>query len=201
LASPTFTGTPKAPTVADATDSSTAIATTAFVAAAINSKLAANDAMQFKGVLSDPANIPATHQAGDTYRITAAGNYAGYECEVGDLLICTTDGTSADNSHWTVAQTNIDGSLFMGSNSLTPNELLVADGATGKVKSSGYTIATPSAGGILYGSGTNAYSVLAAGTANKVLTMNAAGTAPIWADAQHYTSYLYVTTASGTGNT
>jgi len=45
LDSPDFTGTPTAPTVVDATDSSTNIATTAFVAAAINSKLAANDAM------------------------------------------------------------------------------------------------------------------------------------------------------------
>ncbi len=204
LDSPDFTGTPTAPTVVDATDSSTNIATTAFVAAAINSKLAANDAMQFKGTISDPATIPSTHQAGDTYRITAAGNYAGYKCEVGDLLICTTDGTSANDSHWTVAQTNIDGSLFMGSNSLTSGELLIADGAAGKVKSSGFTIEAPSAGGILYGSSTNAYNVLAAGgaaNANKVLTMNATGTAPEWADAQHYTSYLYVTSANGTNNT
>jgi hypothetical protein len=57
LVSPDFTGTPTAPTVADATDSSTSIATTAFVAAAINSKLAAADAMQFKGTIGNGGTI------------------------------------------------------------------------------------------------------------------------------------------------
>ena len=81
LASPAFTGTPTAPTVADATDNSTNIATTAFVAAAINSKLASNDAMLFKGTLGTGGTITTVptngYQAGWTYRVITAGEYAG----------------------------------------------------------------------------------------------------------------------------
>ena len=50
LASPTFTGSPKSTTPGTG-DNSTRIATTAFVQAAVNSKLAEADAMRFRGVL------------------------------------------------------------------------------------------------------------------------------------------------------
>lgn len=208
LASPAFTGTPTAPTVADATDSSTNIATTAFVAAAINSKLASNDAMLFKGTIGTGGTVttlPTTHNAGDTYRVITAGTYAGQQCEVGDLIICVKDVTNAANaadSDWTVAQTNIDGSVYMGDNSLTSGQLLIADGSNGKIGSSGYTLAAPTAAGdILYATSTTAYGVLAKGTSNQVLTINSSTGLPTWENAQHFTTHLYVTTSSGTGNT
>ena len=203
LASPVFTGTPTAPTVADATDSSTNIATTAFVAAAINSKLAANNAMQFKGTIGTNGTIqtlPATHAAGDTYRVVTAGTYAGQNCEMGDLIICITDGTTAADGDWTVAQNNIDGALFTGSN-YTAGQLLVATNS-GAVDTTGYTIAAPTAvGQLLYASSTSAYNVLSIGTQNQVLTVNNAGL-PVWANAQHYISHLYVngTAAGATSN-
>ena len=118
LASPEFTGTPKAPTASAGTNT-TQIATTAFVIGEISSKLASNDAMLFKGTLGTGGTIttvPASgYQAGWTYRIITAGTYAGVKCEVGDLLIAIKDGPSSGssitNADWTVAQTNIDGAV------------------------------------------------------------------------------------------
>ena len=201
LASPAFTGTPTAPTVADATDNSTNIATTAFVAAAINSKLASNDAMLFKGTIGTGGTVtslPATHNAGDTYRVITANEYAGQQCEIGDLIICIADGTTANDAHWTVAQTNIDGALFQGT-TYTSGQLLVA-GNSGAVSTSGYTLEAPTAvGDILYASSTTAYSRLAKGSSGQVLTINSSGL-PSWAD-NASTTNLYVTSSTGTTNT
>ena len=208
LASPAFTGAPTAPTVADVTDSSTNIATTAFVAAAINAKFSANDAMQFKGTIGTngtPGTLPTNgYQAGWTYRVITAGTYAGQVCEVGDLIIAINDGPASGSSvvaaDWTIAQTNIDGSIYMGNNNLTSGQLLIADGTTGKIKTSGYTIATPAAAGdLLVASSTTAYNSLSIGTAGQVLTVS--GGVPVWSDAQHYISHLFVTSASGTADT
>ena len=85
--------------------------------------LAANDAMIFKGVLNKDtdgqttgvfANVPASgYNAGWTYRVAIAGEYAGKKCEIGDVLIAVTDAgasqTEVQSGHWTVIQTNISG--------------------------------------------------------------------------------------------
>ena len=139
LASPTFTGTPKAPTAAEGTND-TQIATTAFVMNAFK----ANDAMVFKGTIGSSGAtvtaLPDTHYQGWTYRVLTAGTYAGKVCEIGDMIICVTDGTSANNDHWTVVQTNIDGAVT-GPASSTDAHVAVFDGASGKVIKDGtYTI-------------------------------------------------------------
>lgn len=144
LDSPTFTGTPKAPTAAAGTDN-TQIATTAFVKAAIDASFADQDAMRFKGVLGTgtgmTTSLPASHEEGDTYKVGTAGTYAGQTCEVGDMVICTKAGTSANNSDWTVVQSNIDGAVT-GPASSVDNQVAVFNGSTGKViKDSGFTIA------------------------------------------------------------
>lgn len=207
LVSPSFTGTPTAPTIIDTSDNSTKIATTAFVTAAINAKLASNDAMLFKGTIGTNGTITSLptseYQAGWTYRVITAGEYAGQQCEVGDLIIAISDGpatgSTITNSHWTVAQNNIDGYLTMTNSSLTNGELLVANGSTGSVSSAGYTIATPSAGALLVGNGTTAYNTLIPGTNNQVLTIVSGN--PTWTDVQHFISHLFVTTENGTTNT
>ncbi len=115
LASPTFTGTPKAPTATAGTNN-TQIATTAFVNNAIADGLAASDAMVFKGTLGTNGNVttlPTKYSTGDTYRVITAGTYAGQVCEIGDLIIALEDrnGSGNLNSDWTVAQTNINGAI------------------------------------------------------------------------------------------
>lgn len=114
LASPALTGTPTAPTATAGTNT-TQIATTAFVTKAVGDSFAANDAMLFKGTIGTGGTVtslPATHNVGWTYRVITAGTYAGVKCEIGDLIICIADGTTASNAHWTVAQTNIDGAVI-----------------------------------------------------------------------------------------
>ena len=110
---------------------------------AITSGIKANDAMIFKGTLGTSGTItalPASHKIGDTYRVITAGTYAGVTCEIGDLVICITAGTAANNAHWTVAQTNIDGAVT-GPASSTDGRVALFSGTSGKVlKQSSYTI-------------------------------------------------------------
>lgn len=140
LASPALTGTPTAPTAADGTNT-TQIATTAFV----NNAFKANDAMVFKGTIGTGGTVtslPATHYAGWTYKVATAGTYAGKVCEIGDMLICITDGTAAYDDHWTVVQSNIDGAVT-GPTSATAAHIATFTDSSGKrIQDSGYTIAT-----------------------------------------------------------
>lgn len=140
LASPAFTGTPTAPTPT-AGDNSTKLATTEFVTTAVGSL---NEAMMFKGTLGSGGTataLPATHKAGWTYKVITAGTYAGQTCEVGDLVICVTDGTSANDAHWTVAQTNIDGAVT-GPAGSTDGHIPTFSGTTGKLIADGYGVST-----------------------------------------------------------
>ena len=87
---------------------------------------------------------------GWTYKVTTAGKINGKAVEIGDMLICNTDGTSAATSsnystiaaNWDVIQANIDGAVT-GPSSSTNAHVAVFDGSSGKViKDSGYTIGT-----------------------------------------------------------
>lgn len=219
--SPTFTGTPKAPTATTGTNT-TQIATTAFVQSAIDNKLAANDAMLFKGTIGTNGTItalPDTHNAGWTYKVITAGTYAGIKCEVGDMIICITDGTAANNAHWTVVQTNIDGAVT-GPAASTTNHIATFNGTTGKViKDSGYTIATSVPSGAkftdtTYSAGTgmslsgttfNHSNSITAGTASgdaaKTLTWGGTFTIPsITYDAQGHITAKGSTTMTMPGN-
>lgn len=142
LASPAFTGTPTAPTPG-ASVNDTQIATTSFVQALINSKIAAADAMIFKGTIGTDGTItalPATHSTGWTYKVITAGTYAGAKCEVGDMIVCLKDGTTDNDADWTVIQANIDGAVI-GAASAVANHVAAFADATGKViKDSGFTI-------------------------------------------------------------
>ncbi len=143
LNSPTFTGTPKAPTAASGTNT-TQLATTAFVQEAVNSKIAAADAMRYKGTLGTggtATSLPATHAVGDTYKVIAAGTYAGQKCEVGDMVICLTAGSTDKAEDWTVIQANVDGAVT-GPDTSVDSHVAVFSGTTGKViEDSGFTIA------------------------------------------------------------
>ena len=137
-----LTGTPTAPTASNSTNS-TQIATTAFVQSLVNSKVAGNDAMVYKGTIGTGGTVtalPTTHEVGWTYKVITAGSYAGNACNVGDMIICLTDGTAANNAHWTVVEGNIDGAVTGPASSVSGNVVLF-DGTTGKmIKDSGLTL-------------------------------------------------------------
>ena len=143
LASPIFTGTPTAPTAPEGTNT-TQIATTAFVKKAVESGVVVADALVFKGTIgssgADVSALPSTHVVGWTYKVVTDGTYAGETCENGDLIICNTAGTSANDSHWSIVQGNTDGTV-VGPNSASDMNVAVFNGATGKIiKDSGFTI-------------------------------------------------------------
>ncbi len=118
-------------------------------------RLAANDAMLFKGTLGAGGSVtelPKTgYQAGWTYKVITAGTYAGAKCEVGDLIIAVKDfATTAANADWTVVQTNIDGAVT-GPASSTAAHVAVFSGAGGKtIKDSGFTIGTSVPAGAVF---------------------------------------------------
>lgn len=128
--------------------SATAIPTGEAVSAAIDSKIAAADAMIFKGTIGTSGTattVPTSnYKTGWTYKVITAGTYAGIKCEIGDMLIALKDGpasgSSVINADWTVVQTNIDGAVT-GPASSTANHIVTFNDATGKViKDSGLTI-------------------------------------------------------------
>lgn len=140
LASPALTGTPTAPTAANGTNT-TQIATTAFV----NNTLSYANAMRFKGTLGTGGTItalPASHEAGDTYRVITAGTWAGQYCEEGTLIICVKDGAVASNDDWTSVETNEDGAVI-GPSAATDNGIVLFSGNTGRIiKNSSKTLTT-----------------------------------------------------------
>lgn len=143
LDSPALTGTPTAPT-AETGDNSNKIATTEYVNNEISAKMAETDAMVYKGTLAggNDGNYGAlTPQAdkGWTYKVSTAGKIDGVVVEVGDVLICNTDGTAAATSSnyntiknkWDFIQTNIDGAVT-GPASSTENAVAGFADASGK---------------------------------------------------------------------
>lgn len=113
--------------------------------------IAAADAMVFKGVIDCSANpnYPAA-DAGHTYKVSVAGKIGGASgtvVEVGDILLCITDGSAsgtqaAVGSRWSVSQANIDGAMT-GPASATSGNLPTFNGTSGKIlQDSGVAIST-----------------------------------------------------------
>lgn len=114
---PTFTGTPHAPTAAAGTNT-TQIATTAFVHSEVAA--ASMGAAKYQGDMT-PAKYTAltTYKQGWYWIVTEAGTIAGESCEIGDMVFCNTDngistGTGVptkvplNDAHFDIVQNNID---------------------------------------------------------------------------------------------
>lgn len=107
--SPTFTGTPKAPTAAAGTNT-TQVATCAFVQSAVAE--ASVGAAKYQGGMT-PASYKAltTYKQGWYWVVTEAGTIAGETCEIGDMVFCNTDNAAAGtkkDAHFDIVQNNID---------------------------------------------------------------------------------------------
>lgn len=107
LASPTFTGTPTAPTATAGTNT-TQIATTAFVTAAVNA--ASAGVASFQGTVSDASTITgATYKKGWYWVVETAGTYVGQVCEAGDMIFAIKDkGSAYAAGDFSVVQNNMD---------------------------------------------------------------------------------------------
>lgn len=114
LDSPTFTGTPKAPTAAAGTNT-TQIATTAFVQSAVVA--ASTGAAKYQGGMTAASyGKLTTYKAGWYWVVTEAGTIAGEACEVGDMVFCNKDSdalppdppSGIKNKCFDIVQNNID---------------------------------------------------------------------------------------------
>lgn len=105
----------------------------------VNAALSGLDPMTFKGVVDSYDELPqktdsalpnydADVSNGWTYRIGTAGEYNGYNLAAGDLIIMTDRG-------WMGISTDSNGALFKNPNTFTNNQMLLADGTVGRVKS------------------------------------------------------------------
>lgn len=109
LASPSFTGTPTAPTAAAGT-STTQVATCAFVEGEIQSAQAG--AAKYKGTLSSEAQFTglSNYKQGWYYVVDAAWTSAskGIRFDVGNMVFCNKDSASFSASDFDVIQADID---------------------------------------------------------------------------------------------
>lgn len=146
----------------------------------INDSYVLNSAMRFKGTIglnptyngtSDTnkylvnnvkSGIPSA-QVGDTYRVTKSGNYEGFQCEAGDLLMCITASSTNKAAEWTVAQTNINGTIDF-----------VINGKVHKIYSNDT-------------SGLTMFAPVSAGATGNILVSGGTGSAPTWANPANLT--------------
>ena len=82
-------------------------------------------ALVFKGSVSQGSDLPENPKVGDTYVISAIGEYAGETCEVGDTIICTVAKSGETAAQWLIVQKNIDGTLTRGDDKSWDGKLLV----------------------------------------------------------------------------
>lgn len=159
LSAPTFTGVPLVPTASSGTNTNQ-IASTAYVISEIAARLAAADAMSYKGAIdcSSNPNFPAA-DAGDTYRISVSGKIGGASgpnVESGDMIICHLDASSAGTNvavgaNWDIIQVNIDGAVTLtGAQTLT-NKTFVTPvlGAATATSINKITVTAPATGATL----------------------------------------------------
>ena len=130
-----------------ATGNNTKLPTSSAVISYVDSKISAADAMIYKGTIGTGGTVQAlpstTALTGWTYKVITAGTYAGVSCEIGDMIICLTDGSSSQAATWTVVQANVDGAVTSGVTSTTDGHIPLFSGTTGKViKSSSKAIVT-----------------------------------------------------------
>lgn len=82
-------------------------------------------ALVFRGSVSQGSDLPENPKVGDTYVISAIGEYAGETCEVGDTIICTVAKSGETAAQWLVVQKNINGALTKGDVQSWKGKLLV----------------------------------------------------------------------------
>lgn len=202
------------------TGSSSAIARSDAVKTYVDSLLASNDAMVYKGSIdcSSNPNYPAANK-GETYKVSVAGKIggaSGINVEIGDMLICNTDSTASGDqatvgSKWDIIQTNLDGAVI-GPSSSTSGNFVLWNGTSGKlIQNSTYSPSSfilnsigTTKGDILAFTGASTPTRLGVGTNNYVLIADSAQSAGIkWAlaDIVNSTTGTLTVARGGTGAT
>jgi hypothetical protein len=159
------------------------------VKAYVDSLLASNDAMIFKGTLGTGGtytSLPTTHGVGWTIKVITAGTYAGKVAEIGDMYVSlvTRSGSGNTNADWAVIQTNIDGAV-VGPASAVSGRIATFNGTTGKlIQDSGFTIATSVPPSAVF-TDTNNYLSGVSGSGNGTVTFTRLGLTDLTWNSSH----------------
>lgn len=124
-----------------AANSNVKLATQAAIKAYVDQVIGAANGVVFKGVIdasSNPNYLAA--DAGHLYVISVAGKVGGSSgtlVEIGDLILCLTDGTvagtqAAVGANWEAINKNLDG-VVIGPSSSVASNLALFSGTTGKI--------------------------------------------------------------------
>ena len=166
----------------------------------IDTRLAANDAMIFKGSWTTGSTIPTAADAGWAYKMSEAGTFYGKKVQIGDMVICYADysgktiSSSNFDTYYTVIETNNEG-MVIGPTSAVSSNFAYFDGNSGKlIKDSGYN-ASSFAGASHY----HAVGAITGGTAGQVMKSNGNSSAT-WVN-QSSLSVGSATSASKLSNT
>ena len=156
------------------------VATEKFVSDALSN--AGVSAFNYKGEIvggteGSAASMPDTHAVGDVYYVKTAGyinaGSDGELCEVGDMIICKTAGSTAKSSDWNVVQGNW--TATSGSEDLswgTSVTLATIGGVDVKAKLPDQPKITGTANGVAYYDAERAIASTAAGKEGQYLTFN-----------------------------
>lgn len=110
-------------------------ATKQYVDTQILTKIAASDAMVFKGTLGTNGTVTAVPTKGvvkgDTYKIITAGNYAGSACKIGDIIIALTSGdVEATTDNWAYVPSGNENETYIKYSTTTQNLTTSAQSGT-----------------------------------------------------------------------
>ena len=124
-------------------------ATKQYVDSQITTKIAASDAMVFKGTLGTSGTVTAVPTTGvvkgDTYKIITAGTWAGSACKIGDLIIALSSGDiEATATNWAYVPSGNENETTIKYSTTTQNlttsaktgAITLAEGATKQVDTS-----------------------------------------------------------------
>lgn len=108
-------------------------ATKQYVDTQISTKIAASDAMVFKGTVGTGGDVTALPTSnvviGDTYKVFKAGTYAGQAAKVGDLFIALKSG-SVGNSDWSYIPAGNESETFLKYSTTTSDLTTTAKSGT-----------------------------------------------------------------------
>ena len=110
--------------------------------------LSDNDAMVFKGTVSNANELPTTFQSGWTYKAIAVFELEDadgkiHHIEIGDMITAIKDSTATSTTgpFWVVTQANIDGAVSNVATNVAVNEIVTYDATNGlSVKGSGIIV-------------------------------------------------------------
>lgn len=85
--------------------------------------------MVYKGTVSTAADLPTDSvQCGWTYKVAAAGTYAGTKCKVGDLIIAKADATPPIDATWDVVPSGDEEQVVI-TGAVSNTGITISDGA------------------------------------------------------------------------